>query len=249
MKCRVIVFKAAMLVLTFMMEREAVAQEVGRGTSQMTPADSPPALPTAAERNIVTFLLGAERWAGLGELSPMPPDFSPAQAGKFNDLGYGIEVSYHRLLPVGRFDLLLGGELAGFDNENRKSVTLVNFVTGEKIRDKLFANSGHLTGSCRLVIRGEKRVAYHVGSGLGLYLLRIKEAIEGFGVAETGHNDSSFGGFVVVGIEAPTRFRTCSLRFEGKVHYFVFDHVGEFFPGQEARGPLYELEFGAAWRS
>jgi hypothetical protein len=170
------------------------------------------------------------------------------QSGRFKTDGYGIELSYHRRLRrMGPAVLFLGGDASFYLHGNERSAVTVNNLTGERERIKLAANWGVLTGSARLVWREGRRIEIHTGVGFGLYSLAIKELWD-FGEYNRGEGDSTFGGFIAVGLRIPYKASIVGFRLDGKVHTANFDNLKGAFGGQEVEGPIYVLSFGASWR-
>lgn len=199
-------------------------------------------------RHRFALLVTAVHWEDANSLSPKFMDFVTRDSGRFKTDGYGIEFSYHhRQRRLGRSGVLLGGEFAFYSHSNETSAVGFNAISGESSRIKLWANWGHFTGSGRLVWREGRRPEIHTGGGLGLYLLRIKESLEGFGVADRHESDSAVGGFLCVGLHLPYRNTHFGWRLEGKVHSVSFGGLGGAFSDQHIEGPVYTLQIGVTY--
>jgi hypothetical protein len=207
----------------------------------------PPPPPPA--QHGVGLLAGAADWGNAENLSPEPTDFVTEQSGPFKTDGYGFEIFYHRRRGrAAGAALFIGADFAGYSHDNERSYVGYDAVTGEPSRITLAANWGYITGSARLVWLERHRPEVYAGLGLGPYMLRIKEEVEDFGVADRYESDTTIGVFLCAGLRFPFKSERFALLLDGKIHAVSFDGLGGAFAGQEAKGPIYTLSFGGDWR-
>jgi hypothetical protein len=197
----------------------------------------------APDRFFYMFMVGSTRWPAVHELVPAPAAFSPRFGGRFQPWGWTIELAWQRRVREARgTGVFVGGDFGSFAHGSGWRNVGVDAFTGRPVRGEMFATAGHLTLSGRMVWREGKALTLHCASGAGLYLVRIKDNIEGTGMTETGNHAASPGGYVGAGLDRLVWRRAgIGLHIEGRVHVFEFDDLGPGFPGQRASGPLYQL--------
>jgi len=225
------------------------AADVTSGQSIQEEEDRQRHPPRPAGRHILSFLLPVAYWENAERLAPQPVDFVTEQAGAFKTEGYGFELAYHRRQGHwGRAGLFVGGAFTGYSHANESSFVGHNAVTGEPSRIKLQANWGYVAGSVRLAWRERRRTQTYAEAGLGLYLLRVKESLEDFGVADRNESDSTVGGYVNVGLLFPYKRSAFAVLLDGKVHFVGYEDLGGAFEDQRVRGPIYSFAVGVEWR-
>jgi hypothetical protein len=226
MTCRMLVL---LMILVFSLAH-------GAETVQSTDSDS---------RSYWEITLGYASWANLGSLEPTPVDFVTEQSGRFKEQGPGIEIAYHRRRAEhGKAAFLIGGEFAGYGFDNEMSLTGYHAVTMEPSSIRMFANWGHITGSVRWIWREGRSVELIAGAGAGVYLLRFKETIDDFGVADRRESDTAPGGYFLGGLRFPVRSGLMAVRVDVRVHAYSFSEIGGAFEGQVVSGPATVLNIG-----
>jgi len=199
-------------------------------------------------RNHFGVVLSVSRWDDAKSLKLAPYDYTSRQSGPFASDGFGITFSYHRRLGHSRSPaVLVGGDVGGQSHDNERAAIWTNAITGEQSSVRLSLIWGHVTGSARFVWRESRMPEVVLGAGAGLYLLRMQEEIEGFGYADTGPDDTSWGGFLSAGLRFPIGGGRLKIATDLKWHTFSFSNLGAEFPGQQAAGPGYTVDLGVSW--
>lgn len=88
--------------------------------------------------------------------------------------------------------------------------------------------------------RERRPLAVHCAAGVGLYLIRIKDDLEGTGMVETGNSAASPGGYAGAGLsQRLSRRLRVGLYVDARVHAFRFENIGPGFSGRKVGGPLW----------
>jgi hypothetical protein len=197
---------------------------------------------------VVWFGFGANYWDAVGKLSPDRLAFSPPFGGTLHRAGYGGEMGVRwRVRTIGNAALYLGPDAVFAVNSAGQRYTGTVAGTGEAVFGRMYANSGRFGASAALVWRERTAMPLRITAGTGLYLLRIKDFLDGIGETETGYHDYSFGGSLGAGFSHRTRWKTASWGFDGAVHWFGYDDIGAAFPNQRAGGPMATLGLVVSW--
>ena len=200
------------------------------------------------ERHEFAFGIAATRWSDLKDLEPQPVDPIAVASGGFAETGFGFEIAYRYRLGGAAPHWSVGGEFVGILHMNEDELTTWNAATGEASSIELMANWGQLTGGLRYSWRPDKTPEIVAGAGVGLYLLRIKESLEDFGVADRSESDSTVGGYATAGLRFPIGKGRFGVRLDGRINFVSFDDFGETFAGQSLDGPVPSLVIGMDYR-
>jgi len=212
------------------------------GSASAAPAPDP-------ATNLYFVRFAAEQWPDAGDLVANRTGFSPPYGGTLATFGLGIGIAYLRRIggaPGGAF--YLGGEFSGYANSGDQQYAGTWAGTGQPVQASLYANPGYVVLSGRYAVRRSGGWGWHATGAGGLYLLSIKDDIEGMSV-DTGVHDRSFGGYFGLGVDRADLRRSLLFELEARVHLFEFDDLQPGFPGQSAGGPMFELALGFAWAS
>ncbi len=200
----------------------------------------------APKRFLFLFMVGVSQWSRVHDLVPAPATFDPPFDGRFKRGSWTMEMSLQcRMRETLGAALYLGGDLGSFMHDAGWRKVGVEGVTGEGVRSQMAAAAGHVTLSGRLVWRERRPFAVHCAAGVGLYLLRITDTLEGTGATQTGNDAASPGGYAGVGFSQRLSRRVpVGLHVDARVHAFRFANIGPGFSGQSVGGPLYQVTAG-----
>jgi hypothetical protein len=198
------------------------------------------------QRFLFVFMVGVSHWSGAHDLVPAPETFDPPFDGRFRRDSWTMEMSLQcRMREALGAALYLGGDLGAFPHDAGWRNVGEEAITGEGVRSQMTAATGHVTLSGRLVWREKRPFAVHCAAGVGLYLLRITDTLEGTGATQTGNDAASPGGYAGVGFSQRLGRRLAvGLHFDARVHAFRFENIGPGFSGQKVGGPLYQMTVG-----
>lgn len=205
------------------------------------------ASPDQGPVSLCVIRIGMDYWPAVRDLKPDRSTFTPPFGGGVQPLGYGAQVAYMhgagRMLGARAY---VGGEFAGDLNGSGRRYAGIDVASGQTVQAEMFANVGYFAPCGRLVWR-KRRLEWHVSGGAGLYLMRVKDNIQGVGFVDTDVHDATFGGYVGLGAGRMLRRGPMWLELESRVHAFDFRHLRPGFPGQRAGGPLLEVAAAIDW--
>ena len=201
-----------------------------------------------AIRHELAIGIVSAHWSELEDLEPLPVDAIALASGGFGATGFGFELAYRYRVGSPDSPWWVGGEFVGLLHENEGELVARNLISGETSTIELNAVWGHLTGGFRYLWRSKKKVQIVAGAGVGLYLLRITESHEGFGVADRSESDSSPGGYATAGVRFPFGRSRWGVRLDGRLNFVTFEDFGSTFAGQSLEGPVGSFVVGADYR-
>jgi hypothetical protein len=144
-------------------------------TAEETEPVKPPRTPS-----LWIFGLGPVYWDAVHDLDPAGSPFAD-QLGRFHSWGVAIEFAYQRRAARwGGVDLLVGGDLGFFINENSEDLDVLVLPFGETIDGDLLSRGLFLTPSVRLVAGSGRRARFLFGAGAGYYEVDFAELLEGY---------------------------------------------------------------------
>jgi len=200
------------------------------------------------KKDFFTVFLGAVYWETMGEIEPAFSGSDPGEFGRFKELGYNIELAYHRLVTqwLGN-DIQLGIDFGLFYNGNEKKFEVTLLPSGEKLKRGLNSRGLYLTPSVRMLIGRYGSPRLFVGAGLGFYLVDFVEQLSDGMEVDEYFGEEALGGYLSVGMGFPLSSPPDKLvlRFEAKVHFVNFGDLEQFAPGAgDLKGPIYIFQVG-----
>lgn len=197
--------------------------------------------------HLLSFSLGPGYWAGLGDVDPSSSGFSPDEFGDFEEWGFAVSFGYEgRVAELETGSLWLGGQFlfASFPNEEDFAVLVL--PSGNTIDGDYSAGLFSFTPTIAYRADLANGLEGFVRGGAGYYSISLQESFDGY--TDDIDDDSSFGGFVALGLDIRLADQI-ALRIEDQIHFTDLDAFPDILPAEGTiDDPIHIFQIGLSVR-